>query len=200
MKKIVNYDFLNWRKIADVNDEKIRGDLWKMTFIRKPAAVPFPPDSYWDARVTNYNFDVQDDPVIVDTHIRGFTVIQSAPPAMTMGSLGLVFEDFSDQSLSYCINEWKRAEGDYRTRMSLPKKALTADIRIDITDVNKVIIRSLYAYDCMLESSPFQEQGGGDGNVTLGTQMMLQLRFAYWERHFHNVAPEVLEDMRKNAE
>lgn len=197
--KTINYDFLNWRKMSEINDEKIRGDMWKLEFTRKPAAIPFPPDDYINARLSTYDFQVQDDPMIIDTTIRGFSIIQSVPPAMTMGSLSLMFEDFSDQTLTYAFSEWKRGSGDYRTRMSLPKRAVTADIKISITDVNKVVIRTLYAYDCMIEANPFQETGSGESGMTLGTNMMLQLRFAYWERHFHNIAPEILNDLEKQG-
>lgn len=184
---VIDYSFLNWEKMASINDEKLRADMWKLEFTKKPAAIPFPPDDYIQARLVSYDFQANDDPTVIPTIIRGFSIIQSAPPGNTDGTLTLGFEDFSDQSLTYCFREWKRGAGDYQTRMSLPKQALTANIKISITDVNKVVVRSLHMYDCIIESCPFMEHGGGDGNDLIG-QMQVVLHFAYWERIIHNVA------------
>lgn len=186
MATVVNYDFLNWHKMSAINEEKIRADLWKLEFIRKPAAIPFPPDEYIQSRLTAYDFSAQDDNTIVETVIRGFSILQTAPPGQTSGSLSLQFEDFSDQTLTYCFREWKRGCGDYATRMSLPQSALTADIAITITDVNKVPIRVIRMYGVLPEGIPFGEHGGGDGNDVLGT-LSVNLRFAYWEREILNV-------------
>lgn len=185
---VVDYSFLNWEKMSSINDEKIRADLWKLDFVKKPAAIPFPPDDYIQARCTGYDFQANDDPQIINTVVRGFSIIQSAPAGSTDGMLSLMFEDFSDQSLTYCFREWKRGAGDYATRMSLPKQALTANINIYITDVNKVIIRTLKMYDCIIESCPFGEHGSGEGSDTIGSSMGLQIHFAYWERIIHNVS------------
>lgn len=185
---VVNYDFLNWEKMASINDEKLRADMWKLEFTKKPAAIPFPPDDYINARLTSYDFQAMDDPQVIESNIRGYSIVQTAPPGQTSGTLSLQFEDFSDQSLTYCFREWKRGCGDYATRTSLPKQAVTANIEIYITDVNKVLVRTLKMYDCVIESCPFGEHGSGDGNDTLGTGMGLQIRFAYWERIIHNVA------------
>lgn len=188
MANTVNYDFLNWNQMASINNEKIRADLWDLEFVRKPAAIPFPTDAYLRARMNMYDFQGNDDPLLIETIIRGFNIVQTAPPSSSGADLSIGFDDFSDQTITWCFNQWKSASGDYKTRMSYPKKAVTADIAIHITDVNKVKIRSLYLYDCVLVSCPFAEHGSGEGTDTLGTQMSVSIHCAYWERIYYNGA------------
>jgi hypothetical protein len=188
MAGTINYDFLNWEKMAQINDEKIRADLWKLEFTRKPAGIPFPPDDYLQARMLNYQFSPNgEEPSVVPTTIRGFTVLQSTPQGDTSASLSISFEDFSDQSLTYCFSEWKRGMGDYQTKMSLPRAALDCDIRITITDVNKVPIRTIDLYRCLPQFQPFDEHGSGSEGGDFLSQNQVTFMASMWRRTILNV-------------
>lgn len=119
-------DFVNYNKIANVDNQVLSTFDWDLTLSFPETYAPYyPPIKVIQQRLKSVSGMLifkDHDPLTVN--FRGNTLLFPGMTKNAGGTLKLTFLDFSDLSITTWINDWTRKCNDWETHQSFPKSTV----------------------------------------------------------------------------
>lgn len=169
----------------DNNKEFLRSDMWQLQVINAPRIVYYPGDDIINARLNSVQVGIDYTATGIEKRMRGGWNIQQRTTQNTSGTLSLTFVDREDTAITYFVTDWRNKISDPETRYSFRKSDIYADLKLIITNNQRLDIRELTFYNCQYSNSQINENGeteaGDRADVTL------DLGFEHYSRQNLNI-------------
>lgn len=180
-------NFIDYQETyRDNNREFLRTDMWQIFFLNAPKIVYYPGDSLINARLNGVQVGLDYSVNGFEKRMRGNYVIHQRTGQQTNGTLTLNFVDREDQAITYFADDWRQKIADRETKYTFRKDDTVADLRLVITNAQRIKVRTLEFYNCIIQDAPLNENGdaedGGDR-----ADVSMTMTFEHHSREFDNV-------------
>lgn len=170
----------------DNNREFLRTDMWQIFFLNPPKIVYYPGDDLINARLNGVQVGLDYSVNGFEKRMRGNYVIHQRTGQQTNGTLTLNFVDREDQAITYFADDWRQKIADRETKYTFRKDDTVADLRLVITNAQRIKVRTLEFYNCLIQDAPLNENGdaedGGDR-----ADVAMTMTFEHHSRVFDNL-------------
>lgn len=173
---------VNYVSVRDNHREFILPNMWEVSWITRPAAVYYPGDEIFRARLNAIAPSIPTGITGIQQVIRGYTKNQKTSVS-TNGTVTLTFIDKEDQSMTMFCDDWKNKISDPDTKYSFRTEDTMADIKHLILNTGRIPIRKLEYLGCQPSEVPLNEEGTGEAEISshLG-EIPLNLDFEHFTR------------------
>ena len=170
----------------DGNREFLRSDMWQLFFLNPPKIVYYPGDDLINARLNGVQVGLDYSVNGFEKRMRGNYVIHQRTGQQTNGTITMNFVDREDQAITYFADDWRQKIADRETKYTFRKDDTVADLRLVITNAQRLEVRVLEFYNCIIQDAPLNENGdaedGGDR-----ADISITCTFEHHSRSFSNL-------------
>jgi len=180
-------NYVNYESINDNQKEFIRPDLWDVEMTSKPAAVYYPGDPIFKARLTAFAPSISGTVSGISQVIRGYTIMQKTSKT-TSGTISMTFVDREDQAITVFCDDWLQKISDRDKKYSFRKEDTICQLKHTIFNTSRIPIRTMEFYTCQPNSAELPEGGTSDVEVSATlSEIPLTLDFEHYTRTFNNL-------------